>query len=72
MCDGYPCGIEVMKVVLLFLGVSCYLVYCDVIKLVNFIIMDHWFCTGLSSSELVNTKWWCTGLWFLHLCGEYS
>ena len=26
--------------------------------------------TGLSSSELLNTKWWCTGLWHLNLWGE--
>ena len=25
---------------------------------------------GLSSSELLNTKWWCTGLWHLNLPGE--
>ena len=24
--------------------------------------------TGLSSSELLNTKWWHTGLWLLNLC----
>ena len=66
MCGGNPCGNEVVKEVLLFPGVGCYLVCCSVSK------CGSLFLTGLLLSELVKTKWWHTELWLLNLCGEGS
>ena len=34
--------------------------------------MEVWVLTGLSLSELLNVKWWHTGLWPLNLLGECS
>ena len=63
-CGSDSYGAVLVKEVLLPCRLHCYLVSWSVID------EGHLVSKGLSSSKLLNTKWWHTGLWNLNFWGE--